>query len=290
MAILSLTLTALRPAVSAPSMHVTALLHRPSDWVEVRHRCLIEFTKATQHYYHGAQSVFISIDLAGVVSMNHLLLHLFYFFLTISKVMNEEQRIAVCKTSVAQVYTMLRTAPQDWRNFLDLARSVIAHLDNTTFMQQRRAPEQTWLVTGLQRLALADNDNGEITDISNWCTRQWMIICQREPQNVEALRGLGRAWLARAQPSLARIHRIDGNSSSSGGSSQWSAPSISASEDERQSAAATLDAERRSGTADYVEARGFLQPATEYFERAIAAATAQRTLSGDLLATVGRVS
>ena len=63
---------------------------------------------------------------------------------------------------------------------------------------------------------------------------------------------------------------------------------MTSSEEERQSAAATADAERRSGTQDYVEAQGLLQPATEYLERAVAAATAQRALSGDLLATVSQ--
>ncbi|KAK0353474.1 hypothetical protein LTR02_015479 [Friedmanniomyces endolithicus] len=202
------------------------------------------------------------------------------------QVMSEEQRIAVCKTSVDQIYTMLRTSPQTWRNYLTLARSVIAHIDNTSFMQQpRRTAEQSWLIGGLQRLALIDNGNAEVPDISNWCTRQWATVLQREPQNVEALRGLGSAWLSRAQPALLRIHYVDGSSSSSGGSSQWCAPSINSIDDERQAALAVREAERRSGTADYVEAKGFLQPATEYFERAIAAATAQRVLSGDLLAT-----
>jgi hypothetical protein len=35
-----------------------------------------------------------------------------------------------------------------------------------------------------------------------------------------------------------------------------------------------------------VEARGFLQPATEYLERAVAAASNQDATSGDLLAKV----
>ena len=203
------------------------------------------------------------------------------------QVISEEQRIAVCKTSIDQIYTMLRTSPQTWRNYLTLARSVIAHIDNTSFMQQpRRTAEQSWLIGGLQRLALIDNGNAEVPDISNWCTRQWAMVLQREPQNVEALRGLGSAWHSRAQPALLRIHYVDGSSSSSGGSSQWCAPSINSIDDERQAALAVREAERRSGTEDYVEAKGFLQPATEYLERAIAAATAQRVLSGDLLATV----
>ncbi|KAK5124226.1 hypothetical protein LTR85_001929 [Meristemomyces frigidus] len=197
--------------------------------------------------------------------------------------MNEEQRINVCKTSVAQINNVLRTSPQQWRTYLNLARSVIAHLDATTLMQQpSRATEQAWIIAALQRLAFADPDNGEVEDIAVWCARQWQILLQRDTQNVAALRGMGEAWLARAQPALSRIHRMDG-SDSSGGSSQWSAPSITSTEDERQNTAATTEAERRCGTADYVEARGFLQPAVEYLERAVAAAPAQQALSGDLL-------
>ena len=219
--------------------------------------------------------------------MRNLLYQLILFFLTVAKVMNEEQRISVCKTGLNHIYAMLRTSPQDWRNFLNLARSVIAHLDATTFMQQAsRTTEQAWMIAGLQRLAFIDADNGGVPDIAAWCSRQWLIIFQRDNQNIAALRGIGQAWLSRAQPTLARMHRLDGSSSSSNGSSQRSAQSRSNAEEERQSAAATTEAERRAGTADFVEARGFLQPATEYLERAIAAATAQRALSGDLLATV----
>lgn len=35
-----------------------------------------------------------------------------------------------------------------------------------------------------------------------------------------------------------------------------------------------------------MEARGFLQPATEYLERAVAAASSQNTINADLLAKV----
>jgi hypothetical protein len=187
---------------------------------------------------------------------------------------------------------MLRSSPQNWRNYITLARSVIAHLDATTFMQQpSRASEQAWMIAGLQRLASAEPESGGVPDIAAWCSRQWLVIFQRDPQNIAALRGIGQSWLTRAQPTLARIHRADGSSSSSNGSSQRSGSQLSASrmtssEEDRQSAAATAEAERRAGTQDYVEAQGLLQPATEYLERAVTAATAQSALSGDLLATV----
>lgn len=209
--------------------------------------------------------------------------------------MNEEQRISVCKTGLERIYAMLRTSPQDWRNFVTLARSVIAHLDATTFMQKTaRTTEQAWMIAGLQRLAFTDAESGGVVDIASWCSRQWLVIYQRDQTNVAALRGIGQAWLSRAQPTLARIQRTD-SSSSSGGSarsgsgsqrSQSSRTTGSSAERERQAEAAAKEAERKAGTADYVEARGFLQPATEYLDKAVAAASSQRVLSGDLLATV----
>jgi hypothetical protein len=182
---------------------------------------------------------------------------------------------------------MLRNSPQDHRNYLSLARTVIGHLDSTTFMQQeQRAAEQGWMIAGLQRLAALDNGNGAAADISNWCSRQWGVIYQRDPQSVAALRGIGQAYFNRAQPALGRIHRVDGSSSSSGNGSQRSTTSLTPSEEERRSREADAEAERRAGTQDYVEARSFLEPATEYLGRAVAAASEQRILSGDLLSTV----
>ncbi|CAK4030799.1 Hypothetical predicted protein [Lecanosticta acicola] len=199
------------------------------------------------------------------------------------QVMNEEQRIAVCKTSLDQVYTMLRTSPQHWRDYVNLARTIISHLESITFMQQEnRTQEQVWMIAGLQRLAFADAESGAVNDIAAWCSRQWLVILQRDAQNLAALRGIGQAWLSRAQRTLARIHQADGASSSSGGSA-LSQRSFSSVLEEDVANIATAEAEIRAGTAVCVEARGYLQPATDYLERAVAAATEQRAVSGDLL-------
>lgn len=224
------------------------------------------------------------------------------FSTSISPAMNEEQRITACKTGLERIYTMLRTSPHDWRNFIALARSVIAHLDATTFMEKSsRTTEQAWMIAGLQRLAFSDAESGGVPDVASWCSRQWLVIFQRDQNNVAALRGIGQAWLARAQPTLQRIQRTD-SSSSSGGSarsgsgsgsgsarSQSSRTAGSSVDRQRQAEKALQEGERKAGTADYVEARGFLQPAAEYLDRAVAAASSQRLLSGDLLATVSNV-
>jgi hypothetical protein len=187
--------------------------------------------------------------------------------------MSEEQRIGACKTATNQIYNMLRCSPQQWRNFLGLARNIIAQLDSTTFMQDStRTSEQVPVIAALQSLAFKDVDNGAVVDIASWCSRQWLALLQRDARNLSALRGLGQMWLSRAQPALARIHASQGSSSSGTSGLPQS-----------ESAA---EAERRVGTADYVEARGLLQPATEYLERAVTAASNQDVVSGDLLAKV----
>ncbi|QIW95867.1 hypothetical protein AMS68_001385 [Peltaster fructicola] len=171
---------------------------------------------------------------------------------------------------------MLRDNPRSWRNYVALARSVIAHLDSTGYMQQAdQVTEQAYIVNALQRIAFADADNGALTDIDTWAARQWLQILQRDARNVIALRGMGWAWLQRAQPALSRIHRVDGSSSSSGGSSSQVIASVLNGDEDRFAEQANAEAERRAGTADYVEARGFLQPSTEYLARAVAAALSQ---------------
>ncbi|KAK5013890.1 hypothetical protein LTR60_003631 [Cryomyces antarcticus] len=60
---------------------------------------------------------------------------------------------------------------------------------------------------------------------------------------------------------------------------------MTGSEEERQASQAAIEAEARLHTADYVEARGILLPATEYLNKAVEAAQAQNMLTGDLLAT-----
>ena len=48
----------------------------------------------------------------------------------------------------------------------------------------------------------------------------------------------------------------------------------------------TVEADARAGTGEFVEARGSLLPATEYFQRAVAAAELQGTVDGELLSLV----
>ncbi|OCK75798.1 hypothetical protein K432DRAFT_396965 [Lepidopterella palustris CBS 459.81] len=200
----------------------------------------------------------------------------------------ERESIGALMTTIAQISSMLDTNPNDWREHLPSARHVTASLD---FVNYPAGPEekqrQIQIIELFQRFAHIDVDSGGITDVSSWCLRQSLSLLQLYPEDVDLLRLIGQNWLLRAQPFLARIHLVDGSSSSSGGSvgETTSVSHLTRSEEERQAIRAAAEAEERLHTADYVEARGILLPAVEYLSRAVEATQSQGPLSGALLAT-----
>lgn len=190
--------------------------------------------------------------------------------------------------TVNQISAMLDTNPDDWRNYVTLARNVMASMHTLApSADPTERQRQNWHIDVFQRLAYSDVDNGGVADIASWCVRQALTLLQHQPEDVDLLRLVGQNWLLRAQPCLARIHLLDGHSSSSGGShgATASAFSLSRSEEERQAARAAAEAEDRLHTADYVEASGILLPAVEYLARAVEVAQSQERLTGNLLAT-----
>lgn len=171
---------------------------------------------------------------------------------------------------------------------LPTAQSAMTLVDATTLMDQPdRITDQTLIISELQRLAYQDQDAGGVQDVAEWCVAQWLHILQHSPDCLEALQGLGQAWLARAQACLARIHHEEGSPSSGSGSGgrpgTSGSQSYTTSDDARDFARAAADADARLHTADYVEARGILLPATEYFRKAVDAADNQSRLTGELL-------
>lgn len=81
---------------------------------------------------------------------------------------------------------------------------------------------------------------------------------------------------------LARIHYEEGNDTT--GTSDFEFPFAASNSDDSSSLAPPNDP-RRQGPL-YVEARGHLQPAVDFFTRAIRAADALGSTTGDLLAAV----
>ncbi|KAF2806923.1 uncharacterized protein BDZ99DRAFT_393927 [Mytilinidion resinicola] len=198
----------------------------------------------------------------------------------------DNQSFETVTATVNQIATVIDTAPDQWREYLVAARQITAHLELTNVIHEHASRQwQIWLIDVLQRFAYSDTDSEGVPDIANWCLRQALTVLELAPGEADLMRLIGQNWLSRAQPNLARIHQLDGFSSSSGSSmgAITSSPSLTRSEDERQAARAMAEAEERLHTADYVVARGLLLPATEYLGRAVDMALARGDQTGSLL-------
>ncbi|MCJ1374909.1 hypothetical protein MMC20_006142 [Loxospora ochrophaea] len=181
---------------------------------------------------------------------------------------------AQIEARVAQIQNTLATSPESWRSCLEPARNLIHEADTSSFvLDPRPLEEQIRLISTLQSLAYQDPDSGGEVDISSWCVRQWATVLHNHPDNLDALRGLGHAWLLRAQASLARIHHAEGSSSTS-----FSSPG---------SVGRVMDTGGHNGeladSANYIEARDFLRPSMDHYRRAVEVADSQDALDGELL-------
>lgn len=176
---------------------------------------------------------------------------------------------------------------------ISLARASIARINSLSLLSTSdRFQDQLQILSELQNLAYHDTDRGGIQDIAQWCLRSYLqLLAQGHENSPEILAGIGQGWLFRVQATLARIHRSEGSSSSGTSSDRRSSildstervNSITSSEDTREAARQTIEANTRAGGPDYVEARGMLLPATEYLQRAVEAAQQQGRTEGHLL-------
>ncbi|EPE26786.1 hypothetical protein GLAREA_02700 [Glarea lozoyensis ATCC 20868] len=181
---------------------------------------------------------------------------------------NNEDVVEQVKSIVTLLYEVVSSRPEECEAYIPSARSATSALDQIHFFRDpQRFAEQVWILHGLQQFAFYDADAGSIRDVTEFCQTSWLRILRNFPDNVEVLNGLGSNWLQRSQSTLAQIHQEEGDSSSQGSSSAGS-PSDP----------------RRQGPL-YVEARGSLQPAVDFFARAVRSADANGTTTGELLAS-----
>ncbi|KAA8905479.1 hypothetical protein FN846DRAFT_746512 [Sphaerosporella brunnea] len=176
-----------------------------------------------------------------------------------------EQFIARAKEALTAVHQSLRNNPAHWRINTSAVKTSIQYVDQSRIMYDpRRIEERVWIITEVQLFASFDPGDGAIRDVNDWCEREWNSALHVDPCNAAILTGLGNLWLSKAQNVLARIHR-------------------------QERATGHIDdlaADRRAGTADYHEARTILQPAIDFFARAVEIAQSQGRLTGELLVKV----
>ncbi|KAL0639692.1 hypothetical protein Q9L58_001259 [Maublancomyces gigas] len=178
----------------------------------------------------------------------------------------DEELVVSSKAELSRVRVSISANPTQWRNFTDPVRTCVSNIEASHIMlDNSRLDERLWLIGEVQNFAYFDADSGATTELASWCEREWNRVLSSHPTNIEALKGLGQAWLSKAQYWLARIHQEEGCSSTSG---------------EEDDAVA----ENRRHTANYVEARAVLMPAVDFFGRAVHIAQDQHRLTGELLA------
>jgi hypothetical protein len=212
---------------------------------------------------------------------------------------SDSQRLATILRELGRLTIDTGQGTNHFDEQIAVARSIIRFLDQTSLLERAASlNDQVYIASRLQRLAYYEPDSGGIRDIAQWCLSQWLRMLQRYSESVEVLQGLfqcffqswtypdvdiglGQAWLSRSQMSLARIHLDEAGSS--GGFGRASSGSFDLSPGGTYSAGG---AEDRRHTADYVEARGTLIPATEYLTRAVNLAEREGSLRGELLALV----
>ncbi|RAL66626.1 hypothetical protein DID88_006315 [Monilinia fructigena] len=175
---------------------------------------------------------------------------------------NPEDMVEQVKSIVTLLDEVVSSRPHECETYIPSARSAITAVEHLRFFRDpTRFAEQVWIIQGLQDFAFYDADNGSVRDIADFCQSAWLRVLRNYPENVDVLAGLGRNWLQRSQVTLARIHYEEGNDIT-----------------------APPNDPRRQGPL-YVEARGYLQPAVDFFTRAIRAADALGSTAGDLLAS-----
>lgn len=225
---------------------------------------------------------------------------------------------------LTRIEIMLTEQRDEWENYLPAARSTTTCLDEFEYFGlPDRLAEQRWFVEVLQDYAFHDSDDGSIQDIADWCQASWLRILCDHPDDVESLTGspspfvrrveilqivpcdlidlqhlfiitdtdlihlgLGHNWLQRSQATLAKIHREEGSGSSSGSSNPGIGNQPPIILHHILANDCCMIAAQRAQTPLFVEARGYLQPAVDFFCRAVSAAEQNNSLTGKLLASV----
>jgi hypothetical protein len=215
-----------------------------------------------------------------------------------------EDMVQQVKSIITLLDEVVSSRPNDCATYIPSARSAVTALEQLRFFRDpQRFAEQVWILQGLQDFAFYDADNGCVQDVADFCQNSWLRVLRNYPENVDVLRGtfehrllhlnlslthtnlgLGKNWLQRSQAILARIHREEGAESGSAphSSREFDTPFDYDSDD---SSLASPNDPHRQGPL-YVEARGYLQPAVDFFTRAICAADSLGSTCGDLLASV----
>ncbi|PQE31356.1 proliferating cell nuclear antigen (pcna) protein [Rutstroemia sp. NJR-2017a WRK4] len=195
-----------------------------------------------------------------------------------------EDMVEQVKSIITLLDQVVSSRPNDCVTYIPSARSAVTALEQLRFFRDpQRFAEQVWILQGLQDFAFYDADNGCVQDVADFCQNSWLRVLRNYPENVDVLKGLGKNWLQRSQAILARIHREEGAESGSAPQSSRDFDTPFDYDSDDSSLGSPNDPHRQGPL--YVEARGYLQPAVDFFTRAVCAADSLGSTCGDLLSS-----
>ncbi|MCJ1239457.1 hypothetical protein MMC14_007453, partial [Varicellaria rhodocarpa] len=192
------------------------------------------------------------------------------------------QYLKFIDAELMDIGSMLQETPVLWRHYQERALRVTTIADQYGIMRDKdNMGLRTNCLDVIQRYATYDHETMRDHILSTWCERGWHQVLEDDPENVRALSGLGRYWLFKAQPSLAKVYRAE---SLIGGISSTDSSSNRLITD-RVRATHTHHYEEiiQQYQPQYTDARTHLKAATDFFQRAVIASEAIHIVSGDLL-------
>jgi hypothetical protein len=92
--------------------------------------------------------------------------------------------------AVEYIDDMLYNPGIRWDALVESTRNLMALLDSTPFFGGPSGVDlQINTVDVIQKLAYQNVDQGGIGDVADWCLERWLRILQRNPDNVQSLKG-----------------------------------------------------------------------------------------------------
>lgn len=100
----------------------------------------------------------------------------------------EADRVSTCLAIVGRIQAALENRQAERSSYLTAARSVLSSVDQSSFLGlPSDSEDRRWIIEVLQRLAFHEADVGPVSDIADWCLRQWLSLLQDDANSTAVL-------------------------------------------------------------------------------------------------------
>ncbi|KAF2154665.1 hypothetical protein K461DRAFT_266055 [Myriangium duriaei CBS 260.36] len=187
---------------------------------------------------------------------------------------------------ISRIANEINQGSTAWPQYLETATAAIQAFMLFPSFDMILAPQQKVdILNCLQQIAHQNQGSESSSEIADWCSSEWLRLLEHDSEHVDALYGLALYWLYRSQSVLHRIYESDRLSFSSSSSLETHTHGRKSLESSHSLRLDDIedDMENRLSSDEFIEARTSLQPAAEYFDRAITAAGQQNLVNDEML-------